>query len=232
MNNSNESLINWDSIFSYSAQFNNSSPTKFAFIENFFKPDFYQKLYETFPSLETFTKINESDKSAFRRWWGGKKRDEILDPDSIDENLSDSWNIFYKYIHSSEFISNFKKFSNVSVDKTKHFVFFNMTKGGYQYPHIHNVGPSTLILIIYFNKNWPQGDPGGTYLSENEGENIIFEPYVLENSCLIFQDGPLAEHGVRVLEKDVQRKAIQITLQGFRNNKWEIYPPKFEKIEL
>ena len=31
------------------------------------------------------------------------------------------------------------------------FAFLNMEKGGYQLPHIHDVGPRTLVLLLYFN---------------------------------------------------------------------------------
>ena len=108
-----------------------------------------------------------------------------------------------------------------------------MLRGGYQLPHIHDVGPSTLILIIYFNKNWPDGESGGTYISKDDGAEIIFEPYNLENSCIIFQDGPHAEHGVRYLNRDTERKGIQITIEGFSTKDgWSCYENKIEKIEL
>ena len=226
-------IINWDEVFLKSKEFTEKTPTKFAFIEDFFYEDFYKKLFETFPDISTFTKIEEPDKSAFRRWWGNKGQNGVIDPYERDSELSLEWNLFYEYLHSEEFIKNIQKFSEIIVNKTKHFAFLNMEKGGYQLPHIHDVGPRTLVLLLYFNKSWPDGEPGGTYMSKNEGNDIIFEPYNLENSCMIFQDGPHAEHGVRYINRDTERKAIQITVEGFTENKgWSVYERNIEKIEL
>lgn len=70
--------------------------------------------------------------------------------------------------------------------------------------------------MVYFSKNWQKGDPGGTYITPDEDEsNMIFEPYNLDNSMVIFHDGPYAGHGVRYIEKDVEIKAIQIYLEGY-----------------
>ena len=226
-------IMNWKNIFLKSEDFQNNNPTKFTFLENIFYEDFYKKLYETFPKISAFTKIETPDKSTLRRWWGKNNKNGILDPNEKDNGVSSEWNLFYKYLHSDEFIENIQKFSKIKVNKTKHFVFLNMQYGGYQLPHIHDVGPSTLILIIYFNKNWPNGEPGGTYISKNDGSEIIFEPYNLENSCVIFQDGPHAEHGVRYIERDTERKGIQITIEGFSTEDgWSCYENKIERIEL
>ena len=91
-----------------------------------------------------------------------------------------------------------------------------MEKGGFQFPHIHNVGPSTLIFMVYFSKNWKDGDPGGTFIAtEDDESSIIFEPYNLDNSVVIFHDGPKAMHGARYIKKDVERRALQITLEHY-----------------
>ena len=88
-------------------------------------------------------------------------------------------------------------------------------KGGFQLPHIHNVGPSTLVLMFYFSKNWKNNSPGGTYMAKEEDESsIIFEPYNLDNSMAMFLDGPNAAHGVRYITDDVVRQGFQITLEG------------------
>ena len=109
-----------------------------------------------------------------------------------------------------------------------------LTRGGYQLPHIHNVGPSTLILMLYFSKNWNKGDPGGTYITPEEDESkMIFEPYNLDNSALIFHDGPHAGHGVRPITKDVERRAIQIYLEEYSSETgWSTYPIKRKLKEL
>ena len=70
--------------------------------------------------------------------------------------------------------------------------------------------------MIYFSKNWKNGDPGGTYISaEDDESSIIFEPYNLDNSVAIFHDGPNAMHGARYIKKDVERHALQITLEQY-----------------
>ena len=94
------------------------------------------------------------------------------------------------------------------------------TKGGFQEPHIHNIGPSTLIIMVYLSKNWVKGSPGGTYMASDVDESsIIFEPYNLDNSVAVFQDGPKAAHGIRLITKDVERRALQITLEGYSTDK-------------
>lgn len=109
-----------------------------------------------------------------------------------------------------------------------------LTRGGYQLPHIHNVGPNTLILMFYFNKNWNKGDPGGTYVTPEEDESkMIFEPYNLDNSVMIFHDGPHAGHGVRYITKDVERRAVQIYLEKYSPEEgWSAYPIKRELKEI
>ena len=109
-----------------------------------------------------------------------------------------------------------------------------LTRGGYQLPHIHDVGPSTLILMLYFSKNWNKGDPGGTYVTTEEDESkMIFEPYNLDNSVIIFQDGPNAGHGVRRITKDVERRAIQIYFEKYSpETGWSVYPVKRELREI
>ena len=109
-----------------------------------------------------------------------------------------------------------------------------LTRGGYQLPHIHNVGPSTLILMIYFSKNWKKGDPGGTYITTEEDESkMIFEPYNLDNTAIILHDGPHAGHGVRYVTKDVERRAIQIYLEKYSpETGWSTYPIKRELREI
>ena len=51
--------------------------------------------------------------------------------------------------------------------------------------------------------------------SDTNESSIIFEPYNLDNSVIIFQDGPKAVHGIRLITKDVERRALQITLEGW-----------------
>ncbi len=209
-------IINWENVFSQTSIFQTQKPTKWAFLEEFFARDFYEKLYETYPKKDDSWFVESSnDKSAHRKWWAGNK-DEHFASDVEDPNFSKSWNEFYHYLFSDEFLSNVRKFSGVPVNKTKFVTFMLLTRGGYQLPHIHNVGPNTLILMFYFNKNWNKGDPGGTYVTPEEDESkMIFEPYNLDNSVMIFHDGPHAGHGVRYITKDVERRAVQIYLEKY-----------------
>jgi hypothetical protein len=70
--------------------------------------------------------------------------------------------------------------------------------------------------MLYFSKNWKKDDPGGTYIATGLDESsIVFEPYNLDNTAVFFQDSPTAAHGARYISKNVERKAIQVYLEGF-----------------
>ena len=212
----NPKIINWENVFSQTSIFQTQKPTKWAFLEEFFARDFYEKLYETYPKKdESWTLDDQHDYYNFSHTWAGKDRTDVS-TDVEDPSFSESWNQFHHYLFSDEFISNIRKFSGVPVNRLKYFTFALKPKRGYQLAHIHNVGPSTLILVIYFNKNWKKGDPGGTYISTEEDESkMIFEPYNLDNTAMIFHDGPHAAHGSRYITKDVERRAIQIYLEKY-----------------
>jgi hypothetical protein len=230
----NLNIINWDNILAHSKTIQDQKPTKWAFIEEFFVRDFYEKLYETYPKKdESWFFVSTDDKSAYRKFWGTDHAEHIM-TDVEDTNFSESWNQFHNYLFSDEFISNIRKFSGVSVNRVKHFAFTLLTRGGYQLPHIHNAGPNTLIFMLYFSKNWKKGDPGGTYITTEEDESkMIFEPYNLDNTGIVFHDGPHAGHGVRYITKDVERRAIQIYLEKYSpKTGWSVYPIKRELREI
>ncbi len=215
MNEDGNKIINWESVFSYSNTFKGNSPCKWAFIEEFFDRDFYEKLYKTFPKDEQMKRVTAWDKDSMRTLWGDDK-DESEPTDTKDSRFSESWNDFHQYLFTDEFINNMRKFSGIPVGRLKHFSMKISRKGDYQSPHIHDTGPSTLIFMVYFSKNWKKGDPGGTYITPEEDESkMIFEPYNLDNSAIVFQDGPYAGHGVRPLKEDTERHAIQIYLEGY-----------------
>ena len=209
-------IINWENVLDRSKTFQSQKPTKWAFLEEFLSRDFYEKLYETYPKKdESWTLDDQHDYYNFSHTWAGKDRTDVS-TDVEDPSFSESWNQFHHYLFSDEFISNIRKFSGVPVNRLKYFTFALKPKRGYQLAHIHNAGPSSLILVIYFNKNWEKGDPGGTYISTEEDEStIIFEPYNLDNTAMIFHDGPHAAHGSRYITKDVERRAIQIYLEKY-----------------
>jgi len=209
-------IINWENVFKQSENFQSSKPFKFAFIEGFFKEDFYDKLYKSFPKFDnSWDHITTYDKNHWSKKWANTTEHGVVS-DGDDPSMGREWNLLKQYASTKEFSDNFKKFTNVSVTKLKHFHYIGMTQGGFQLPHIHNVGPSTLIMMAYFSKGWNKGDPGATYVaSELDESSILFEPYNLDNTMVIFQDSHNAIHGARYLEKDIERRALQITLEGW-----------------
>ena len=206
-------IINWKNLFSKSENFQKNQPFKFGFIENIFETAFYNNLYGSYPSFDTFKDGSDLSKSQLLRRWGNTLPKKYVDPGN-DSNLSEEWNRLKRYAESNEFIENFRKFSGTRVNKLQQFHFIGYTQGGFQLPHIHNVGPNTLVLMFYFSKGWKKGQAGGTYMASEEDESkIIFEPYDLDNSLALFQDGPKAAHGARVISENVERRALQITLE-------------------
>ena len=213
-------IINWDSVDNQSNSFKNQTPFRFAFIEDFFEREFYEKLFETYPKIdETWEITNHPTKTQLIKYWNGIGPNEVVGYED-DPQYSEEWNKFKRYVQSEEFVEKIRKFSGVPVNKLKFFNFISYTKGGFQEPHIHNVGPSTLIFMVYLSKNWVKGSPGGTYMASDVDESsIIFEPYNLDNSVAVFQDGPKAAHGIRLITKDVERRALQITFEGHSTDK-------------
>lgn len=217
LENFNE-IFNWENFFKQSETFKNNKPFKFALNEEVLKRDFYEKLYETFPEYDESNGWESStsySKNQMYRGWGkidsGQYAEDVEDP-----LVSPEWNKFYRFLHSKEFIDNIRKFSGIPVNKLKTFRFVLYHKGGFQLPHIHNEGPSTLIIFFYFSKGWQKGDAGGTYFASDTDESkILVEAYNLDNTMGLFQDGPRAAHGVRYITKDVKRKAIQIYLEEY-----------------
>ena len=50
---------------------------------------------------------------------------------------------------------------------------------------------------------------------------------------MIFHDGPQAGHGVRYIEKDVERRGVQIYLEKYSPEEgWSAYPIKRELREI
>ena len=209
-------MVNWDNLFKQTSAFKNSKPFPFAFIENFFTNEFYNNLFETFPKIDDSWEIaSPMSKYQHYKTWNNASINDPHKPGD-DPSFSEYFNKLKRYAESEEFVNNFREFSGVSVSKLKTISFMSYKKGGFQYPHIHNNCPSTLIIMLYFSKNWNKGDPGGTYMATEEDESkIIFEPYNLNNSIALFHDGPMAAHGVRYITKDVTRQGMQITLEEY-----------------
>lgn len=153
-----------------------------------------------------------------------------------DSRYSEPWNKFLKHAWSEEFTKKLAEVTGVEVTGLRHFCFMYANKNCFQKTHIHNVSDKTLIVFLYFSKNWEEGDPGGTYLSnEANGSKILFEPCELDNTALFVLDGPEAAHGMRKIVKDAERKAIQLTYEPFSTTEgWYGRRDKdvFEPIEL
>ena len=208
-------IVNWQNAYDQSSNFKNSSPTKWAFVKEFLDRNFYEELYKTYPKFDDTWSLEDSyDKISYRKLWKiDQEKTIIMEHDS---RYSESWNKFMNFAWSEEFIKNLVKLTGVEVTNLQHFCFMYAKKDGFQSPHIHNVSDKTLIVFIYFSKNWEEGDPGGTYLSDGRDESkILFEPYDLDNTSLFVLDVPNAAHGVRRITKDVERRAIQLTYEPF-----------------
>lgn len=214
-------IINWKNVFSKSDDFQKNQPFKFGFMENIFETNFYNKLYESYPDLDTFEDGSDWSKSQLLRRWGNTPPKQVVDSGN-DPALNEEWNKLKRYAESDEFIENFRKYSGTQVNKLRQFHFLGYRQGGFQLPHIHNVGPNTLVMMFYFSKGWKKGQAGGTFISTDLDEStIIFEPYNLDNSMALFHDGPKAAHGTRHISENVERKALQITLEEWTpENGW------------
>ena len=211
-----DKIVNWENVFAKADEFKNNKPCKFAFIEDFFDGDFYEELYKGYPKFDDSWRSKSGiSKFQFGRCWGKYGPNDITGEEK-DSALNEAWNEWHQYSMSKEFLGNMKKFSGVDVNRLKYFKFTLYKKGGFQLPHIHDEGPRTLIGMLYFSKNWKKGDPGGTYIStELDESGIIFEPYNLNNTAVFFQDSPTAAHGARYITKNVERRAMQVYLEGF-----------------
>ena len=243
--------VNWQNAYDQSSNFKNSGPTKWAFVKEFLDRDFYEELYKTFPKFDNTWYLTDSagsktdEKLAYRKFWKREQGRYYADGTHIDEHnliqeydsmYSESWNKFLNHAWSEEFVKKLVEVTGVEVSGLRHFCFMYAKKDCFQSPHIHNVSDKTLIVFLYFSKNWEEGDPGGTFLSDGLDESkILFEPYDLDNTALFVLDGPKAAHGVRKITKDVERRAIQLTYEPFSTtNGWygELNKDVFEPIDL
>jgi len=194
-------IMNWSNLLKFSKDFQNKTPFHFGFLENVFEKSFYDNLFDSYPKFDqTWIRIEEPDKSAYRKFWFGDNTQTTDSPGDNNE-FSESWNTFHRYTHSSEFEENFSKFAGIPGLKTKHFTFANLKKGG---------------LFFYFVKDWQQGDPGCTYFASGEEDSdILVEPYNLNNTMTLFRDADNAYHGVRYIEKDIERRSICVIMERF-----------------
>ena len=229
-------MMNWKNLDNQVSNFKDKNPTKWAFIEELLDREFYEKLYETYPKFDDtweVQEIGEYGRLSYRKFWkrdegryfsDGSLREHVLIQEE-DTRYSKPWNDFMKILWSDKFKKKLTEMTGFEQLNLKHMNFMYARKDGFQNTHIHNASDKTLIVFVYFSKDWKQGDPGGTFLSvgidfdakgEKEGSSkIIFEPCNLDNTSLIVLDGPYAAHGMRKITKDVERRGIQVTYEPF-----------------
>ena len=214
-------MINWENVLRNSDIFKNNKPFPYGFVENFFHEDFYNKLYNTYPEVdEDWYNPTAFDRSAKKRWFGAADpNSEQKNADLEDPSLNRSWNQFFHYIHSKEFLDNMSEYSGIRLTGFTHFGFIVNEKGSFNMPHTHHPNEKkenyayNLTVLIYLAKGWKHGEAGGTYLASDEDESsIIFEPYNLDNTCVIFAETPRSFHGSRYMTQDAKRQSIQFTL--------------------
>ena len=217
----NNNMIDWENVFRNSNTFKNNKPFPYGFVENFFHEDFYNELYNTYPKLDEKWFIpTDASRSAKKRWFGtADYNSEQRNVDQEDSSLSVAWNQFFHYIHSKEFLGNMSRYSGIELTGFTHFGFIVNEKGSFNMPHTHHPTEQkkdygyNLTLLVYFAKGWKHGDPGGTYLASDEDESsILFEPYNLDNTCVIFAETSKSFHGSRYMTQDAKRQSIQFTL--------------------
>ena len=210
-NNDYSSIINWKSLHAKSDEFNNSTPFRYGYVENFFDSDFYEKLYDTYPKVD-------SDWYSSDQMYRKSMTSLVLKSDeetefSHDDMFSKEWNEFKQYIMSDDFVKNMADYTNMPLKKTLHAIFIVLNRGDFLLPHVDGDGNyrQKLDLMLYFSKDWKKGDPGGTYLASGEDESTIFlEPYNLDNSMVCFEQTPASYHGVRNITKKVVRQALAV----------------------
>ena len=209
-------IVNWENLQNRSNEFKTNKPFRFGFVEEFFNRDFYEKLYSDYPKIDDSWGII-SDMTKFQYYKILFFHGNIRKQSNCDEKeLGENWALLSKYAQSEEFIENFRNFSGISFNRVKNFTLIGYKKGGFQLPHIHNVGPNTVVCMFYFSKNWPDGQPGGTYMASGEDESkIIFEPYNLDNTAAFFHDSEFSAHGCRRITHNSPRQALQITFEKF-----------------
>jgi Rps23 Pro-64 3,4-dihydroxylase Tpa1-like proline 4-hydroxylase len=215
MKNSNQ-IINWESFYKNQETFKTNKPVRFAFIEDVFNREFYEKLYQTYPKFDdSWTHYQDYSRSSRNKEFGDPA--QFLEKEN--PALSREWNAFFKYLATDEFIKNLSEFAGIKLKKVLRAGFINSHKGDFSLPHVdgyHNPDGSInaiLAVLLYFNKGWQKGDPGGTYMCTNEDESsMIFEPYNLENSLICFEQSPHSWHGSRYITKDVRRQACTLAI--------------------
>ena len=101
-------IINWDSVDNQSNSFKNQTPFRFAFIEDFFEREFYEKLFEAYPKIdETWEITNHPTKTQLIKYWNGIGPNEVVGYED-DPQYSEEWNKFKRYVQSEEFVEKIR----------------------------------------------------------------------------------------------------------------------------
>ena len=96
-------IINWENVEKQKENFHNSKPFKFAFVEDFFKKDFYDKLYETYPKIDdSWTPSTHMAKNIFMKNWSTTDAGFVVQKGD-DPSFSKEWNKFKRYAESPEY---------------------------------------------------------------------------------------------------------------------------------
>ena len=102
-------IVNWENVFKQSTIFKNNKPFNFAFIEEFFEREFYERLYQSFPTVDqTWESSHVFHKNQLLRFWGDYGEGKVVG-NKDDPYFSKEWNKFKRYVHTPEFISNFRE---------------------------------------------------------------------------------------------------------------------------
>jgi len=214
----NNDILNWDNIFENLETFQNNQPFPYGFVKNPINEKFYDKLCETYPSVDDkWYSADDYSRSSIKRHFGKSKANNIVDED--DSTLSESWNKLFHYLNSEDAAEKMSTYTGLNVKKLRNFNFILNRKGDFNLPHAHHIGIKPedyeykFTVLIYFAKDWVKGSPGGTYVSEGEDEStIIFEPTDLDNSWVCFAETQNAWHGSRYMTHDIPRPSIQFTM--------------------
>jgi hypothetical protein len=211
-------IFDWENILNGSENIKRKTPFPFGFIKKPIFNEVYDKLVVTYPQLDDKWYVpKDMSRSAKKRLFGNDDKNHCFDHE--DPTLSKSWNEFRSTLFTDVFIEKMSQLTGVKLSGLRHFIFILNKKGDFNMPHAHHTSVSPekyeykVTILMYFAKGWKIGDPGGTYVCENEDESsIIFEPDDLDNSMIWFTETPISWHGSRYITKDVVRPSIQFTL--------------------
>jgi len=198
-------------------RFTNNLPFKHVVIENFFKPEFCEKLLEEFPSFDDKLAVNENGDVGLK---------------AVHEHVSDISNTYKQLdelVKNKEFISLVESMTGIKSLKYDPHYFgggtHNNLHGQDLDPHVdfthHPISGQhrRMNLIVYLNKEWKSEWGGNIELHKNprlepdQDEIISVEP--IFNRAVIFETNNLSWHGFPRInlpedKKDLSRKSFAL----------------------